>query len=509
MSGKKSPLGVTREENYPDWYQAVVQNADLAEHASVRGCMIIKPWGFGIWEKIRDTLDAKIKETGHQNVYFPLLIPLSYFEKEAKHIEGFAKEMAMVTHTKLTERDGKLEIDGELEEPLVIRPTSETAIAEAFSRWIQSYRDLPVKINQWANVMRWEMRTRLFLRTSEFLWQEGHTAHASAEEAIEETETMLGVYQDLIKNHLAIPVFTGPKSADERFPGAEETYTLEAMMQDGRALQMGTSHYLGETFSRSEDIQFQDSNGDLKYAHTTSWGVSTRLMGGLIMVHSDDTGLRVPPAIAPDQIVIIPILKDNAQDETVLSYAAQLRDDLKTVTFRDQPVRVGLDDSPKKFSDKKWEWIKKGTPIVVEVGSRDVEKNNVAVRNRWENKPKADFMGRDAFIAQVSETLETIQSGLYKEAKERMDKNTATDITTPDAFEEYCATDNAFIDNEKKSPGFVRAPWSGDIPATLEILDPLKVTIRCLPLEQRDITGQKCVVTGQPATTEAIFARAY
>src|SRR5262245_43105055 len=332
----KRALPVTREQNFPEWYQAAVRDGDMAETSPVRGCMVIKPWGWGVWERIQAELDARIKETGHENCYFPLFIPMGFIAKEAEHVEGFAKEMAVVTHHRLKNEGGKLVVDpdAKLEEPLIVRPTSETIIGDAFQRWIKSYRDLPLLINQWANVVRWEMRTRLFLRTAEFLWQEGHTAHADREDAMAETLKMLEVYREFAENVLAMPVIAGEKPANERFPGADNTYSIEAMMQDGKALQSGTSHYLGTHFAEAQNIQFQNREGQLDYCHTTSWGVSTRLIGGVIMTHGDDDGLRLPPKIAPRQIVIVPMLRDKPEDKELLDYCASLEKELKAAGIR-------------------------------------------------------------------------------------------------------------------------------------------------------------------------------
>ena len=369
---KKTAIQPTREQNYPEWYQQVVRAADLAETSDVRGCMVIKPWGYGLWERIQQTLDTEFKRTGHQNAYFPLFIPKSFLEKEAEHVEGFAKECAVVTHHRL-EDDGQggLKPAGELEEALVVRPTSETIIGASFARWIESWRDLPLKINQWANVVRWEMRTRLFLRTAEFLWQEGHTAHATADEAVEETELMHGVYADFAENAMAMPVIKGVKPPHERFPGAVETYTIEAMMQDRKALQAGTSHFLGQNFAKAQEIQYLSSDNQREYAWTTSWGVSTRLIGGLIMTHADDDGLVLPPVLAPAQVVILPMTQraDNPQD--VIDYCQALKADLEEQVFQKQPVRVALDLREQKGSDKKWQWIKRGAPLILEVGPRE------------------------------------------------------------------------------------------------------------------------------------------
>lgn len=501
-------LPVTRAQNYPDWYQEVVSAADMAETSSVRGCMVIKPWGYGIWERMRDILDGKIKETGHDNAYFPLFIPLKLFEKEAEHIEGFAKEMAMVTHTKLTNKDGKLHIDGALEEPLVVRPTSEMIISQCFANWIQSHRDLPVLINQWANVVRWEMRTRLFLRTAEFLWQEGHTAHATEQEAVDETLLMLEQYRALIEDNMAIPVILGTKPEHERFPGAVETYAVESMMQDGRALQMGTSHYLGQTFAKASNIRYQSKSGEMEYVHTTSWGVSTRMIGGLIMTHSDDVGLRLPPAIAPKQIVIVPILRDDENDAKVLAYADELVKKLKPLRYDDEPVRVHLDKRDRPAPDKKWEWLKKGAPLLLEIGPRDVEGNKVAVRLRTEMEGKPSFMDVNEFINQTPDLLAKVHTTLHDQAKAYRDQNTRTDIKDFAGLKKYFGDKNEFLGAGKNAVGFVRAPWSGDVEATEAALKEMAVTIRCLPLDQKKDLGP-CVVTGKPAKYEAIFARNY
>jgi prolyl-tRNA synthetase len=501
-------LPVTRAQNYPDWYQEVVTAADMAENSSVRGCMVIKPWGYGIWERMRDILDRKIKDTGHDNAYFPLFIPLKLFEKEAEHIDGFAKEMALVTHTKLTHKDGKLQIDGPLDEPLVVRPTSEMIISQCFSNWITSYRDLPVLINQWANVVRWEMRTRLFLRTTEFLWQEGHTAHASKEEAIDETLLMLEQYRQLIEDNMAIPVILGKKPDYDRFPGAVDTYTLEAMMQDGRALQMGTSHYLGQTFAKASNIRYQSKSGEMEYVHTTSWGVSTRMVGGLIMTHSDDIGLRLPPAIAPKQIVIVPILRDDENDTAVLAYAAKLAAELKPLTYKNESVRVYVDKRDRPAPDKKWEWLKKGAPLLIEIGPRDVESNKVAVRLRTEMDGKPRFIAYDEFVAQSLNLLEQVHIALHEQALAYHNHYTNRDIKDFTSFKAYFSDKNAYLGSGKNSVGFVRAPWCGDAEITETLLKELAVTIRCLPIDQATDLGP-CVLTGKPAQFEAIFARNY
>ncbi|MBP5698557.1 MAG: proline--tRNA ligase, partial [Alphaproteobacteria bacterium] len=409
-----------RENNYPEWYQNVVSAADMAEVSSSPGCMVIKPWGYGIWERIQHLLDEKIKETNHENCYFPMLIPLSFFQKEAEHVEGFAKEMAVVTHSRLSKEDGKLVPASPLEEPLIIRPTSETIIADSFSKWVHSYRDLPIMINQWANVMRWEMRPRLFLRTREFLWQEGHTAHATFEEAEQEAELMLKVYEDLCVNDMAMPVISGKKPEFDKFPGAVTTYCIEAMMQDGRALQAGTSHFLGQNFAKSADIKFVNTNNEQEYAYTSSWGVSTRLIGGLIMTHADNEGMCVPPKLAPYQVVIVPILKDKNKAAEIMDYAQNLKNALKTQFFAGEKIRVKLDDRLKESVDKMWEWTRKGAPLIVEVGAKDLEKNAVMFRNRiFINQPEwKNFESFDSFVTTVSDKLQNIQDEMLNQAKQ-------------------------------------------------------------------------------------------
>lgn len=502
---EKSAITPTREEDYPEWYQQVIKAADLAENAPVRGCMVIKPWGYGIWENIQRQLDDRIKATGHENAYFPLFIPLSFFEKEAAHVEGFAKECAVVTHHRLEEKDGRLVPVGELEEPLIVRPTSETIIGDSFSRWIESYRDLPLLINQWANVVRWEMRPRIFLRTTEFLWQEGHTAHATAEEAIEETLKMLEVYRVIVEDVLAIPVIIGRKSPGERFPGAEDTYTLEAMMQDRKALQSCTSHYLGQNFSKASNIRFSNKDGQLEYAYTTSWGMTTRLIGSLIMSHGDDDGLRLPPRIAPKHIVIIPVIPKPELESDILNYAERLAADLRRVQFDGKPIVVHVDKRDKRGGDKTWEWIKKGVPLRLEVGPRDLEAQAVMVARRDRSHKDKQAMPIDQLVGQVSAILEDIQQTYYQQAKTYHDAHIYRNIET---FEQL----RAFFtpQNEEKPEihgGFVQAKWCGD-PETEEMLKELKVTIRCLPLKQTGTKG-KCILTGREATLDAIFAKSY
>src|SRR5579862_1706564 len=512
----KTAITPTRADNYPEWYQQIIKAADLAEVSPVRGCMIIKPWGYGIWENIQHIFNHQFKNIGTKNVYFPLMIPLSFMQKEAEHIEGFAKECAVITHHRLaTDENGKLVPSGELEEPYIIRPTSETIIGDAFSRWIQSYRDLPILINQWANVVRWEMRTRLFLRTAEFLWQEGHTAHADEKSAMEETLRMLDVYRDFAQSTLAIPVIAGEKPPNERFPGAEHTYSIEAMMQDGKALQAGTSHFLGQNFARAQNIRFQSAAGELEYCHTTSWGVTTRLIGGVIMTHGDDDGLRLPPAIAPRQIVIVPILRDKPEDAEVLAYGEALAKALNAQTTLGERVRALLDVRGARSADKRWEWVRRGAPIIVEVGPRDAAGGQVTYMRRDKlrdgEKIASHAVPRDTFIAAAPGILAEIQASLYADAKAMLDGNIRSDIRSFDQLAEHFG---AAVDEDEGSAfkGWVRAPWSRPTGAALEAIDTrlkaLKLTLRNIPLDQTPVSGP-CLFTGEPAVEEVLIARAY
>ena len=508
----KHALSVTRQQDFAAWYQAVVAEADMAEESGVRGCMVIRPWGYGIWERMQRLLDDAIKATGHENCYFPLFIPLSYFEKEAEHVEGFAKEMAVVTHHRLKAEGGKLVVDpaARLEEPLVVRPTSETVIGAAFSRWVQSWRDLPVLINQWANVVRWEMRTRMFLRTAEFLWQEGHTVHASEAEAREHTLRMLEVYRRFAEEVVALPVIAGEKPENERFPGAVATYSIEAMMQDGKALQAGTSHFLGTTFSRAQNIRFQNAAGELELAQTTSWGVSTRMVGGLIMTHGDDDGLRVPPRVAPWQVVIVPMLRDTPEDAEVLDYCRSLVAELNAQTALGEPIRALLDAKAVKASNKRWAWVKKGAPVIVEVGPRDVAGGNVSVIRRdrlYQDSGKlaSSIQPRAEFVATAAALLEDIQNSLFAEAKARLDANIRRGVT---AFAEL----ERFFAESEKFPGWVEVEWSkpsgADLDAVDQRLKALKLTLRNVPEGAAPATGA-CIFTGQPAVERVLVGRSY
>lgn len=496
---EKCAITPTRKENFPEWFQQVIKASNFAEGSPVRGCMVIKPWGYGVWERIQQQLDEQIKETGHENAYFPLFIPLSFFEKEAAHVEGFAKECAVVTHHRLEEKDGKLIPAGELEEPLVVRPTSETIIGHSFARWVNSYRDLPLLINQWANVVRWEMRPRVLLRTTEFLWQEGHTVHATAEEAQEETLKMLEVYRSFIEDKLAIPGIVGEKSPGERFPGAVATYTIETMMQDGKALQSCTSHNLGQNFAKASEILFDDVDGVRKHAYTTSWGATTRLMGGLIMVHGDDDGLRLPPRVAPKEVVILPVIAKPETKAAVMQYVDQIAAELKSSFYHDKKLSVAIDSRDIRGGEKSWEWIKKGIPLRIEVGPRDLEEGQVVLYRRDRPHKEKLMVKKEELAKTVLALLDEIQAGYYNQAKAFRDSRIRTDLKN---FEEF----KAFFSSEE-SNGFVRAKWCGD-PATEAMLEELKVTIRCLPLEQSKAEGT-CILTGRPATCEAIFAKSY
>ncbi|MBN8549289.1 MAG: proline--tRNA ligase [Deltaproteobacteria bacterium] len=495
----------TRQADYPEWYQQVIKAADMAESSPVRGCMVIKPWGYGIWENLQRQLDQRIRDTGHENAYFPLFIPLSFLEKEATHVQGFAKECAVVTHHRLEEKGGKLVPTAPLEEPLIVRPTSETIIGDSFSKWVKSYRDLPLLINQWANVVRWEMRPRLFLRTAEFLWQEGHTVHATEKEAREETMKMLEVYREFAENVLAIPVIAGEKTEGERFPGADNTYCIEAMMQDRKALQAGTSHYLGQNFAKGSDITFTNEQGEIQHAYTTSWGVSTRLIGAMIMTHGDDDGLRVPPKLAPRHVVILPISPKPEQQSAIFAYADSIAASLQSVRYADRTLAVQVDKRDLRGGEKNWQWIKKGIPVRIEVGPRDMESSNVVVYRR--DKPhKEKLILKSSEVAEkIAAILEEIQQNYYNEALRTREANIVRNIST---FEEFKAF---FTPKNQEKPeihgGFVLAKWCGDSKVE-ETLKEMKVTIRCMPLEQSGTQGA-CVITGRPATVDAIFAKAY
>ncbi len=483
-----------RSEDYSKWYNDLVINADLAENSGVRGCMVIKPYGYSIWEKMQAELDRMFKETGHQNAYFPLFIPKSYFSKEASHVDGFAKECAVVTHYRLKE-DGAggvmVDPDAKLEEELIVRPTSETIIWDTYRKWIQSYRDLPLLVNQWANVVRWEMRTRLFLRTAEFLWQEGHTAHATKKEAIEETEQMVNIYADFVEEFMAVPVIKGFKTASERFAGAEETYCIEALMQDGKALQAGTSHFLGQNFAKAFDVKFTAKDGKQDFVWATSWGVSTRLMGALIMTHSDDHGLVLPPKLAPNQVVIVPIYRSEEQFDLVSDVAKEVMKELRA-----KGIRVKFDNRDTHKPGWKFnEYELKGVPVRLAIGPRDVENGTLELARR--DTLTKETISRNDVVTTVVELMDEIQSNLYNKAVGYRSKNT-TEVNSYDEFKEVL--------NSKG--GFILAHWDGTSGTEEKIKNETKATIRCIPLDAKEELGS-CMVTGKPSTKKVLFAKAY
>lgn len=484
-----------REDNYSQWYNDLVIRADLAENSAVRGCMVIKPYGYAIWERIQAELDKKFKATGHVNAYFPLFIPKSFFSREASHVEGFAKECAVVTHYRLkTDDTGKgvvVDPDAKLEEELIVRPTSETIIWNTYKNWIQSYRDLPLLINQWANVVRWEMRTRLFLRTAEFLWQEGHTAHATKQEAVEEAEKMLNVYADFVTDFMGIPVIKGRKSESERFAGAVDTYAIEALMQDGKALQTGTSHFLGQNFAKAFDVQFTNQEGKLDYVWATSWGVSTRLMGALIMAHSDNNGLVLPPKLAPLQVVIVPIYKGNDQLEKISSIALKLKSDLEATGLS---VKYDNRDTHKpgfKFA----EYELKGVPVRIAIGPRDADEGTVEIARR--DTLSKETISLDSAVSHVTGLMGDIQNNILRKATLFREENTF-----------YANTWDEFRDIIENKGGFVMAHWDGTAETEELIKDETKATIRVIPFDSPDEKG-KCIRTGKPSERRVLFARAY
>jgi prolyl-tRNA synthetase len=485
----------SREADYSKWYTDVIDRADLAEHSDVKGCMVIKPYGFAIWEKMKEELDKMFKETGHSNAYFPLFIPKSYLSKEASHVDGFAKECAVVTHYRLKMgEDGKnvvVDPDAKLEEELIVRPTSETIIWNSYKKWIQSYRDLPILINQWANVVRWEMRTRLFLRTTEFLWQEGHTAHATEDDAIEETEKMLDVYATFAEKYMAMPVIRGLKSESERFAGALETYCIEAMMQDGKALQAGTSHFLGQNFAKAFEVKFSDKTGKQEYVWATSWGVSTRLIGALIMTHSDDQGLVLPPSLAPIQVVFVPIFKTDEEKEAIDNKVHALMAEMKTAG-----ISVKYDDDDNRRPGWKFaEYEAKGVPVRVAIGPRDLENNNAEVARR-DTKEKNNI-SLDGLSQHIASLLDEIQDSLFNKAKAFREENTRK-------VNDY----ETFKTQLKKEGGFFLAHWDGTVETEQKIKDETKATIRCIPLDREEEAGV-CMYSGKPSAGRVVFAKAY
>ncbi len=484
-----------RNENYAQWYNDLVLKADLAENSAVRGCMVIKPYGYAIWEKMQSILDGMFKKTGHSNAYFPLFIPKSFFSKEASHVEGFAKECAVVTHYRLKkdEATGEIIVDetAKLEEELIVRPTSETIIWNTYKKWIQSYRDLPILINQWANVVRWEMRTRLFLRTTEFLWQEGHTAHATETEALEEADKIINLYADFAENYMALPVIKGSKTEEERFAGALDTYAIEAMMQDGKALQSGTSHFLGQNFAKAFDVKFTSKEGKLEHVWATSWGVSTRLMGALVMAHSDDNGLVLPPQLAPIQVVIVPIYKSEEEFARVSESALKIKEELEN---SGHSVKFDVRDTHKpgwKFA----EWEMKGVPVRIAIGPRDLDNGTVEIARR--DTLEKQVVSKDSVKEVVGGLMEEIQQNIFKKAFDFRTKNTCR----VDDWEE-------FKDIMKNRPGFVMAHWDGTKETEIKIKEETKATIRCIPFDSEKEEG-KCIFSGKPSDKRVLFAMAY
>src|SRR5467141_2365468 len=493
---EKTAISPTREQDFPEWYQQVIRAAELAEPSDVRGCMVIRPWGYGIWENMQRQLDAMFRATGHRNAYFPLFIPLSYFAKEAEHVEGFAKECAVVTHSRLeVDVEGKMKPASPLKEPLVVRPTSETIIGASYAKWVQSYRDLPILINQWANVVRWEMRPRLFLRTTEFLWQEGHTVHETEAEAREETQRMLNVYATFARDHCAIPVFAGEKSESERFPGAVQTLTIEAMVQDRKAIQGGTSHFLGQNFSRGSGIQFQNREGKQEFGWTTSWGMTTRMVGTMVMAHGDDDGVILPPRIAPTQIVILPITPKEDTRARVLEACDALALQLRGKHFSDSALEVEVDRRDLGGGVKNWEWIKKGVPIRVEIGPRDLENNSVEVSRRDQPVKSKESLPMEEFVKRASEVLDSIQKNLYQRAKKFRDDNTRAIDSKKDFYDFFTPKNSA---KPEIHGGFALAHWNGSREIEEQIKNDLKVTIRAIQLDNSSEPG-KCIFTGEPS----------
>ena len=502
---EKTAISPTREQDFPEWYQQVIRAAELAEPSDVRGCMVIRPWGFGIWENMQRQLDAMFRATGHRNAYFPLFIPLSYFAKEAEHVEGFAKECAIVTHSRLeVDAEGKMKPSSPLTEPLVVRPTSETIIGASYAKWVQSYRDLPILLNQWCNVVRWEMRPRLFLRTTEFLWQEGHTVHETEAEAREETQRMLGVYETFARDHCAIPAFAGEKSESEKFPGAVQTMTIEAMVQDRKAIQAGTSHFLGQNFARASGIQFQNREGKQEFGWTTSWGMTTRMVGTVVMAHADDDGVVLPPRIAPTQIVILPITPKEETRGQVLEACDTLAAQLRANKYADLGLEVEIDRRQFGGGVRNWEWIKKGVPLRVELGPRDLEKNSVELSRRDQPVKGKQSTVTGEFVSRAPEILGSIQQNLYQRALKFRDANTRT-IDNKEEFYAFFTPKNPA--KPEIHGGFALAHWNGSREIEEKIKNDLKATIRCIP--SSDSEPGRCIFTGQASKKRVVWSKAY
>ncbi len=507
--GNESAISPRREEDFPEWYQQVVRAAEMAENSEVRGCMVIRPWGYALWERMQGALDGMFKATGHKNAYFPLFIPLGHLQKEAEHVEGFAKECAVVTHHRLELKDGKLVPAGELTEPLVVRPTSETIIGSTYAKWVKSYRDLPILLNQWANVVRWELRPRLFLRTAEFLWQEGHTAHETEAEAIEETVKMLGVYETFARDWLAIPVIRGEKTASERFPGAVRTYCIEAMVQDRKAIQAGTSHFLGQNFAKASGIKFLSRNNTEELAWTTSWGVSTRLIGTLLMAHGDDDGAVLPPRIVGTQVLLIPITPKEETRAAVLAKTEEIAAALRSATYAGEPLRVEIDARDIGGGTKTWEWIKKGVPVRIEIGPRDLESGSAAVARRDKGPKEKEFLPADSLAVRLPEILAEIQQNLLDRALAFRKEHTVK-IDTKEEFYAYFTPKNP--DKPEIHGGFALTHWNGSAEVEAKIKEELKVTIRCIPeADGSDFIDEPgiCPFTGESSARRVIFGKAY
>ena len=502
---KKTAITPRRDEDFPEWYQQVIRAAELAEPSDVRGCMVIRPWGYGIWENMQRQLDAMFRATGHRNAYFPLFIPLSYFAREAEHVEGFAKECAVVTHSRLeVDSEGKMKPASPLTEPLVVRPTSETIIGSTYARWVQSYRDLPILLNQWANVVRWEMRPRLFLRTTEFLWQEGHTVHETESEARAETERMLGVYETFARENCALPVFSGEKSESEKFPGAVQTLSIEAMVQDRKAIQAGTSHFLGQNFARASGIQFQNREGKQEFGWTTSWGMTTRMVGTVVMMHSDDDGLVLPPRLAPTQIVILPVTPKEETRARVMEACDSLAFQLRGKHFADLPLEVEVDRRDLGGGVKNWDWVKKGVPVRIEIGPRDIEKNALVVSRRDQPANAKKSMSIQEFVATAPEILTSIQQTLLERATKFRDSNTRQ-IESKEEFYDFFTPKNAA--KPEIHGGFALAHWDGSRQVEEQVKNDLKVTIRVIPLG--DPEPGRCIFTGESSARRVVWAKSY
>lgn len=507
MSSKvRTAITPTREENYPEWYQQVIKAADMAENTAVRGCMVIKPWGYGLWENIQKALDLEFKKLGVQNAYFPLFIPLSFFQKEASHVDGFAKECAVVTHHRLeANSEGKLMPASPLEEPLIVRPTSEMIIGDLFSKWIQSYRDLPILMNQWANVVRWEMRTRIFLRTTEFLWQEGHTAHATADEALAETLQMLDVYHRFCHECLAIPVIKGEKSENERFPGASNTFSIEAMMQDRKALQAGTSHFLGQNFSKAASIKFQSKEGVEEFAWTTSWGVTTRLIGGMIMTHADDDGMILPPRISHTHVIIIPIIHNDETKDEIIEACEKVKKQIGALYYHHLPVMAVIDKREERSGEKGWQAVKKGVPLRIEIGMKELAENKVCIGVRTKGHKDKLFISVDQLDQEIPKLLELVQLTLYERAKAHLKAHTHF-FEDKEAFIQFFKPKNP--ENPEIHGGFAKVFWAGDTELEEQLKKEHNITIRCHPLDEKKRKG-KCLFTGKETESIVIFAKSY